>query len=64
MDFNEDAYWENRREEYEGSNKTVVARCAGCGCDMCEGYDCYYIDNKYYCEDCISDFRVTLEIED
>lgn len=61
MEFNEDAYWENRREEYEGANLEIVANCDVCGCDLVEGSNCYYIDKRFYCENCISDFHITLE---
>lgn len=53
MYFNEDEYWENRREEYEGGNKKPVAKCESCGCDMYAGENCYWIDFKCYCEDCV-----------
>lgn len=59
MEFNEDQYWENRREEYEGSNRKPVANCESCGCDMYAGEECYRIDDKYYCKDCV--FYDTLE---
>lgn len=53
MYFNEDQYWENRREEYEESNKKPVAKCAACDCDMYAGENCYWIDFECYCEDCV-----------
>ena len=53
MYFNEDQYWENRREEYEGSNKKPVAKCASCDCDIYAGEKCYKIDDNYYCQDCV-----------
>ena len=59
MDFNEDAYWENMREEYEGNNRKVVTMCDGCRCDMYEGEECYSVDGKYYCDDCV--IPITLE---
>ena len=53
MEFNEDAYWENRREEYEGSNRKAVALCKGCRCCLYAGRECYIVDGEYYCEDCV-----------
>lgn len=53
MEFNEDAYWESRREEYEGNNRKPVAKCALCNCDMYAGASCYWIDFECYCEDCV-----------
>ena len=61
MYFNEDAYWENRREQYEGGDLTVVASCMDCGRDLYECEDCYYINGEYYCDDCIRDSAVTLD---
>lgn len=53
MEFNEDAYWENQREEYEGSNRKPVEECASCGSDMYAGEECYRIGGKYYCLYCV-----------
>ena len=53
MYFNEDQYWENMREEYEGNNRKPVAQCESCGHDMFAGQDCYRIDGNYYCCDCV-----------
>ena len=55
MEFNEDAYWENRREEYEGTNRKPVAECESCGRDMYAGEECYIIDYKYYCPYCVQE---------
>ena len=53
MEFNEDAYWENRREEYEGANRKAVEQCKSCRCNLYAGDGCYRIDDEYYCEDCV-----------
>ena len=53
MGFNEDQYWENRREEYEGSNRKAVAKCYACDCDLYAGDPCYWVEWECYCEDCV-----------
>lgn len=40
----------------------VIEKCEKCKCNLYVGDECYYIDNEYYCEDCIEDkFKVVLE---
>lgn len=40
----------------------IVEKCTKCKCDLYVGDECYYIDNEYYCEDCIEyKFKIVLE---
>ena len=64
MEFNEDAYWEEKRAEYDGENREVVTVCKECGHNLYDGSDCYLIDGEYYCEDCISNAHTTVYAED
>lgn len=51
------AYLENNEVEY----KDEVTRCAICALPLYSEDKCYYIDGKYYCEDCVRSANVQLD---
>ena len=42
----------------------AVEKCSKCGCDMYNGDNCYYIDDNKYCEECINDSKVILDVDE
>lgn len=38
----------------------VVERCFKCGTELYEGDECYEIDERYVCEECVGKMRITL----
>lgn len=63
MEPDYDRHLSQQLAEYESRFKELC-KCETCGHELYEGEECYYINNNYYCEDCISDFKVTLDSED
>jgi len=48
-------------ENDETGHRDVVARCAICALPLYGKDKCYYIDGKYYCEDCVRSANVQLD---
>ena len=44
-----------------GKNFDLIDNCAECGIELYGGDECYYIDEKYYCENCIETAHVILD---
>lgn len=44
-----------------GNNYDSVVQCGECGIDLYGGDECYYINEKYYCENCIETAHVVLD---
>lgn len=42
----------------------AVEKCSKCGCAMYNGDNCYYIDDNKYCEECINDSKVILDVDE
>lgn len=59
-----DRYLDKEIAEYY-KDPDIIEKCTKCKCNLYVGEECYYIDNEYYCEDCIEDtFKVVLEKPD
>lgn len=59
-----DAMWDehlNNLINKHCSDPKSVCKCVECSDDIFAGYDCYYINGEYYCEDCVNGFKVTLD---
>lgn len=62
MSYNYDLYLSNCIDEYEKKN-TGVCECCLCHQQLFYNDECYYIDNEYFCEECIERSKVTLDPE-
>ncbi len=56
-----DSYLSQETNRYmESTEATHITDCEKCGCKLYDCDEAYLINDYYYCEDCICDFKVDL----
>lgn len=45
----------------EEVEKDTIDTCASCGCQLHEAEECYYLNEQYYCRECVESAIVILD---